>query len=277
MRAEHNTKSIKGFTLVELSIVLVIIGLIIGSVLVGQDLITAAQTRSQLRQFDEINTALNTFRLKYNALPGDYGQAVANIGVAADAGAACTVCTGNGNSNSLLDDSDGATGGYGDLGDNEMLRFWHHLGVAGMLAGGASGDGTAATVGTTWPKSKIGNLGIVAFFSTISVPGGGQMNFYMGKTSGDLTNYGTFLSPQQAQEIDQKIDNGMANSGSLRARGAGVIDSVPAWSAVDGTITDCVDGPGSTSGADATNYNTIAGTGAIGIGAICNLRAKMSY
>ncbi len=60
-----------GFTLIELAIVLVIIGLIVGGVLVGQDLIAAARIRSQLSQIDKYNTAVITFRLKYNVLPGD--------------------------------------------------------------------------------------------------------------------------------------------------------------------------------------------------------------
>ena len=60
-----------GFTLVELSIVLVIIGLIIGGVLVGRDLITAATVRAQIAQIEKYQTAVNTFRGKYGYLPGD--------------------------------------------------------------------------------------------------------------------------------------------------------------------------------------------------------------
>ena len=54
-----------GFTLIELSIVLVIIGLIIGGVLVGRDLIAAAQVRAQISQIEKYQTAVNTFRGKY--------------------------------------------------------------------------------------------------------------------------------------------------------------------------------------------------------------------
>ena len=61
----------KGFTLIELSIVLVIIGLIVGGVLVGQDLIKAAEIRATVSQVEGYNSAVNTFRLKYNGLPGD--------------------------------------------------------------------------------------------------------------------------------------------------------------------------------------------------------------
>src|SRR5579871_6353801 len=61
----------QGFTLIELSIVLVIIGLIVGGVLVGQDLIKAAQIRAEVTQLERYNTAVNTFRSKYNGVPGD--------------------------------------------------------------------------------------------------------------------------------------------------------------------------------------------------------------
>ena len=60
-----------GFTLIELSIVLVVIGLIVGGILVGQDLIKAAEVRAQIGQINEYNTAVNTFRGKYGYLPGD--------------------------------------------------------------------------------------------------------------------------------------------------------------------------------------------------------------
>jgi prepilin-type N-terminal cleavage/methylation domain-containing protein len=61
----------QGFTLIELSIVLVIIGLIVGGVLVGQDLIRAAEVRATISQIEKYNTAANTFLGKYGYLPGD--------------------------------------------------------------------------------------------------------------------------------------------------------------------------------------------------------------
>ena len=65
----------KAFTLIELSIVLVIIGLIVGGVLVGQDLIKAAEIRAQVSQLEKFNTAVNTFHVKYNDIPGDIRRA----------------------------------------------------------------------------------------------------------------------------------------------------------------------------------------------------------
>src|SRR5476649_123700 len=65
------TSSRAGFTLIELSIVLVIIGLIVGGVLTSRDLIAAAQIRAQISQIEKYQTAVNTFRGKYGYLPGD--------------------------------------------------------------------------------------------------------------------------------------------------------------------------------------------------------------
>lgn len=68
-----------GFTLIELSIVLVIIGLIVGGVLVGQDLILAAEMRSQVERVKKFEIAFNTFRLKYNCIPADCSSSKLSI------------------------------------------------------------------------------------------------------------------------------------------------------------------------------------------------------
>lgn len=60
-----------GFSLVELAIVLVVIGLVVGAVLVGQNLIFAAQIHQQVKQLQEYSMAYNTFEMKYNCIPGD--------------------------------------------------------------------------------------------------------------------------------------------------------------------------------------------------------------
>jgi prepilin-type N-terminal cleavage/methylation domain-containing protein len=80
-----NTASTRGFTLIELSIVLVIIGLIVGSILVGQNLISAAGARATIAQIAQFNTAANSFYSKYGALPGDIiGNTALTFGLTAN-------------------------------------------------------------------------------------------------------------------------------------------------------------------------------------------------
>ncbi len=108
-----NMKRQQGFTLVEIAIVLVIIGLLLGGVLKGQEMIKSAKVKSQMQQMDGISAAYNTYLDKYGAIPGDDAAAIANTGAA--------VTNGNGD-------------GYfsGPEGDQYI---WEHLQAANLLAG----------------------------------------------------------------------------------------------------------------------------------------------
>ena len=84
-------RNANGFTLIEIAIVLVIIGLLLGGVLKGQELITGARVRNLISQQDGIKAAFFGFQDRYRALPGDYAAANTNINNV------CATCNGNGN------------------------------------------------------------------------------------------------------------------------------------------------------------------------------------
>lgn len=107
-------KNQQGFTLVEIAIVLVIIGLLLGGVLKGQQMIASAKVKSQMQQIDGIAAAINTYQDKYGALPGDDRNAAKNTGVSG-------LSAGN---------NDGYYSGV--EGDR---RIWEHLQAANLLPG----------------------------------------------------------------------------------------------------------------------------------------------
>src|SRR5262249_49275444 len=108
-----------GFTLIEIAIVLVIIGLLLGGVLKGQELITSARVRNIVSQQDGIKAAYFGFLDRYRALPGDYDQAFNNIANVSNA--ACN--GGNRNGNGRIE------------APTENILAWEHLSKAGFING----------------------------------------------------------------------------------------------------------------------------------------------
>lgn len=104
----------QGFTLVEIAIVLVIIGLLLGGALKGQEMIKSAKVKAEMQELDAISAAYNTYLDKYGAIPGDDANAAINTGVA-------TVVGGD------------ANGRYSGVEGDQ--RIWQHLQAANLLAG----------------------------------------------------------------------------------------------------------------------------------------------
>ncbi|MEK6745781.1 MAG: prepilin-type N-terminal cleavage/methylation domain-containing protein [Pseudomonadota bacterium] len=232
------TSKKQGFTLIELSIVLVIIGLIVGGVLVGRDLINSAAIRSQISQIEKYNTAANTFKLKYGGLPGDLlATDAASLGFFKFASGPAT---GWGDNNGAIT----TTNSSGDaFCRDEVLIFWQHLVEAKMIEGSYSanvgtnpGDinsnGFAAVMPTTHeminahlPEAKIGrSASIIAGANWVAGSRGGAnyfaisgINEMFGGTSGYLRNSTNPFTPQEAYNIDVKMDNGVPNSGKVIA------------------------------------------------------------
>ncbi len=137
MQKTKNNKLHKGFTILEISIVLVIVGLLVAGVLGGQEVIKAMKINGTISQMNEITAAANSFKLKYDSIPGDMPDATDYWGVNGSGSAindgSCnnfnkeTRTTCNGDGNGLV------RGGSGDLGGNfEYETFWQHLRLAEM-------------------------------------------------------------------------------------------------------------------------------------------------
>jgi prepilin-type N-terminal cleavage/methylation domain-containing protein len=238
-----------GFTLIELSIVLVIIGLIVGGVLVGQDLITAAAVRSQITQIEKYNSAVNTFRNKYGYIPGDMPDPYASQWGLVARGQ----YGGEGDGNGLIQgicNSTGCTSGE-VLSVGETAVFWRDLSTAGFVEGGfntasetvSPANITGSAINNYLPQAKIGNGNYVYAWSVDqSFSAGGfpvGVNYFGISLITDLPDIGgdgqswPGITVAQAYNIDRKIDDGMPQTGNVLIMydfSEGIAQGSPAWS-----------------------------------------------
>jgi prepilin-type N-terminal cleavage/methylation domain-containing protein len=218
------TWSRSGFSLVELSIVLVILGLLTGGILSGQALIRAAEIRSVSIDIQKYTTAIFTFRDKYFALPGDMTNATAFWGVAAgDGNAATNPCLSAGTDDGRTCNGNG-DGRISDLTASpvigESFRMWQHLSNASLVEGryrGAIGADLSRVMPSS--KAKTGS----AWFSSYPGPVAGNTSTFAATASQLFQLYGSglsgveFLRPEEAWNLDTKMDDGRPNLGSIRS------------------------------------------------------------
>ena len=167
------TRNQKGFTLVEIAIVLVIIGLLIGGVLKGQAMIQNAKVKRVVKSADEVRAAFYTFYDKYGAYPGDENLA-----------ASPPSDTNNGNGDGLISAA-------------EAPQVFQDLVLAGIIDG--TYDGSAASL----PKHAFGGV-----YQLYWVNPGSGANHYIRYDN---------LPWDVALEIDTKYDDGVYNTGTIRA------------------------------------------------------------
>lgn len=198
------------FSLIELSIVLIIIGLLIAGVTGGASLIKSSELRAVMSEARAFATAVNGFYNQFNYLPGDYGTAIGG---------------------SSAGDSDG-TIEYYNTAAQEGRAAWYQMKGAGILDSSVisatiatTTSGTVPAVssfGSNVPSSKIKNSGWDFDYNTTSLQNVVVLTGAI--TAGSVTNTlvnGTTVSsaaitPTDALSIDTKIDDGVANSGKVR-------------------------------------------------------------
>jgi prepilin-type N-terminal cleavage/methylation domain-containing protein len=185
----------RGFTLIEIAIVLVIIGLLLGGVLKGQELITSARVRNLISAQDGVKAAFFGFQDRFRAYPGDYSQATQNI-----ANMTTTNCNGgngngNGNGNGIVD----ATG-------PESILAWEHLSKAGFITGAYECNTTESL--TTTPTNPY-NVYLQLVFDGA-----------YGQTAPSALRHnlktGAQIPVEIIAEVDRKIDDGRPFSGAFQ-------------------------------------------------------------
>ena len=185
-------KYAQGFTLIEIAIVLVIIGLLLGGILKGQELITSARVRNLIAQQDGVKAAFFGFQDRFRAFPGDYTAAVTNI-VGVVATAACGNGIGNGN-------------GRIETAGNENVLAWEHLSKAGFITG--TYTCAAAEGPTTSPVNPYGVYMQVVFDGVYGIASGGATRHNI-KT-------GSQVPVDIITEMDRKIDDGAPYTGGFQ-------------------------------------------------------------
>lgn len=205
-----------GFTLVEIAVVLVIIGLLLGGVLKGQELIASARVRNLADQQAGIQAAYFGFIDRYRAVPGDMPAADATNAIGQ------TVNTGGNGDGRLSAPGDTAPEGW-----NELNAVWEQLSKAGFIKGNYEGSGSAPTSSDA-PVNVFNGVVVL-----------GRHDGYMDTgtpTERLLLTMGQNVPVDIARELDTKLDDGQPLTGSLRNAAEAATPAVHQ----SGNATSCV-------------------------------------
>lgn len=222
----------KGFTLLELSIVLVIIGLIIGGIVAGQELIRSSQLSRIVSDTTKLEATMGNFYLKYGSLPGDLENAYDYWG------ATCGTDT-SGTSASCNGDGSGIFNGF-----NEVVEFAHHLSLAGMIPGNYTGTYGAGTVADPYYTDELVETELDGVFrpwyTTTKVHNKNKTNYWIISALSSVGNTGVgFLTPAEAISVDQKLDDGVIDGGSLYISGCTAGTATEPTIDLSGTSRSC--------------------------------------
>ena len=203
MQKNQLDSSQAGFSLIELAVALVVLGLILGGIFKGKELIEQGKLQKTVSQITDYQMALIQFVEQYEAFPGDFSMASATWGERAV----------DGNQNGIIE-------GRGLQAGSEAVQFWQHLFLAGFIQDpGNPPNNGQAHFGQGVPKSPLGGGITVETDPEDDLKG---LWMVLGRENGNRGN-GPLLTPAQAMAIDRKLDNGNPVSGRIRAReGSGV-------------------------------------------------------
>ena len=196
-----------GFTLIELAIVLVIIGLLLGGVLKGQELINSAKVKNMANDFRNIQVYVYSYQDKFKALPGDDKAAQQHV-----------VATKNGDGDGVIEGAWNA----GKTADTESFNFWQHIRLAGLATGS-----TVTSDATYLPTNAEGGPIGIQSASTKSITG--LKGSYVVCSGGILGKF--------AKELDTAMDDGNTATGVMMTAKADDIDGATAATAVTNVAT----------------------------------------
>lgn len=198
IRPAASLESQRGFTLIELSIVLVIIGLIIGGVLQGQEMINSARLKGQVAQADATRAATQSFQDKYNALPGDFLTATAANVLGATVG---------GDGDGFIAGAATAVAANGAI-DAEMTAAVDHLRLGGYLAS-VQGAGATAQLPGKFDRTLV----FPGFFTQPD----GQNRHAVRVQGGTGAIPAAGLRTSDSFSMDTKYDDGNPVTGTVQA------------------------------------------------------------
>jgi prepilin-type N-terminal cleavage/methylation domain-containing protein len=216
---EHAMKNRQtGFTLVEIAIVLVIIGLLLGGVLKGQELINSAKVKNLANDFRNIPIYIYGYQDRFRALPGDDKNAVAHLSASAPAGTTITA----GNGNGVIDgawNSDAAN-------PTEAYYFWQHV----RLAGFAPGPIVVGSDNYLPTNAEGGPIGVTG---ASNLPITGLRGTYIICSAG--------IAGRFAKQLDLMMDDGNTATGSMMTLGSAGTTAIATDNIDDGlTYTVCM-------------------------------------
>jgi prepilin-type N-terminal cleavage/methylation domain-containing protein len=250
----------KGFTLIEMSVVLVIIGFLVAGIVIAQSLVRSSRVQTIVTDVATYQGALAQFRQKYSAVAGDMAAAQSTWGVnpncssSAGAGTGTQTCNGNGDGQIEVDTS----------APYEQFLAWQHLANAGLIQGqftgtsvsGATAPTTYCSPGVNCPGGKLNQSQAYFIQYSAGALGGSTANFWaqgpghyliVGATTTLSASNGypgyPLISAPEAASLDGKVDDGLPGQGVWKSfEATGGAGYLPKCVVTSGTTTAPADG-----------------------------------